>query len=466
MWFLLPRWPEAFQHITNPSVRVREAGLRGKGLKPGTHGDGRKPLFLHPLTSLPVEPKKHIPFSPPRIDHKIVDAITEALHSGWITTGPRTRAFERMLTLYGGHRATLCVNSASAGLELVLRWLGAGPGDEVIVPAYTYAATANVVEHCGAKVVFVDSGDDFNIAPDLIRRAVNERTKAVIPVDLAGFPCDYDEINAIVNEPEIRALYRPSGVVQEMLGRILVLSDAAHSLGGWYKGRRTGSLADVTVYSFHAVKNLTTAEGGAICLNLKTPFDNEQIYDSLSIKSLHGQNKDAQAKFRGGSWKYDIVEAGYKCNMTDIQAAMGIVELERYDTDMLPKRRRIFDIYRAAFAGDSGFIVPPFETPEKTTSFHVFLLRVNGINEEERDRIISDIYKAGVSVNVHFIPLPMMSHYCKQGYDIRQYPQAYALYACEISLPVYYNLTDVDAHRVAEAVKEATALVISQNTND
>lgn len=421
---------------------------------------------MHPLTSLPVESKKHIPFSPPRIDQKITDAVTEVLHSGWITTGPRTRAFERMLTLYGGHRATLCVNSASAGLELVLRWLGVGPGDEVIVPAYTYAATANVVEHCGATVIFVDSGEDFNIDPDHIRRAVNERTKAIIPVDLAGFPCDYDEIAAIVNDPEIVALYRPSGQVQEMLGRILVLSDAAHSLGGWYKGRRTGSLSDVTVYSFHAVKNLTTAEGGAICLNLQPPFDNEQIYESLGIKSLHGQNKDAQAKFRGGSWKYDIVEAGYKCNMTDIQAAMGMVELERYDEDMLPRRKQIFGIYRDAFAEEPGFILPPTETPEKTTSWHVFLLRINGISEAERDRIIDEIYRMGVSVNVHFIPLPMMSHYCKQGYDIRQYPRAYALYACEISLPVYYNLTPGDAHRVATAVKEATALVMSQKEKD
>ncbi len=370
-----------------------------------------------------------------------------------------------MLTLYGGHRATLCVNSASAGLELVLRWLGVGPGDEVIVPAYTYAATANVVEHCGAKVIFVDSGEDFNIDPNLIRSAVNERTKAIIPVDLAGFPCDYDEIAAIVNDPEIVALFRPSGQVQEMLGRILVLSDAAHSLGGWYKGRRTGSLADVTVYSFHAVKNLTTAEGGAICLNLQPPFDNEQIYESLGIKSLHGQNKDAQAKFRGGSWKYDIVEAGYKCNMTDIQAAMGMVELERYDEDMLPRRKQIFGIYRDAFAEEPGFILPPTETPEKTTSWHVFLLRINGISEAERDRIIDEIYRMGVSVNVHFIPLPMMSHYCKQGYDIRHYRGPTRCMPAK-SAAGSINPHTRDAHRVATAVKEATALVNVQKGKD
>ena len=358
-----------------------------------------------------------------------------------------------MLTAYGGHQATLCVNSASAGLELVLRWFGIGPGDEVIVPAYTYAATANVVEHCGAKVVFVDSGNDLNVDPNKIPGALSSRTKAIIPVDIAGLPCDYDKIHAIINSPESRALFCPSHPVQEQLGRILILSDAAHSLGGWYNNKRVGALTDISVYSFHAVKNLTTAEGGAICLNLPHPFVNEDVYQSLNTKSLHGQNKDALDKFSAGKWKYDIVEAGYKCNMTDIQAAMGIVELERYDTDMLPRRKEIFDQYHDAFINEPRFIVPVYDTPCKTSSYHVYTLRIKGLIEAERDILMEKIYAQGVAVNVHFVPLPMMSHYRNHGYDIRHYPVAYGLFANEISLPVYYSLSHEEVSRVILTIK-------------
>ncbi|MBE0648278.1 MAG: DegT/DnrJ/EryC1/StrS family aminotransferase [Bacteroidales bacterium] len=389
------------------------------------------------------------------MDKKIVDAVVEALYSGWITTGPRTKRFEKMLTAQGGQQTTLCVNSATAGLELVLHWYGVGPGDEVIVPAYTYNATANVVVHCGAKVVFADAGADFNISVEAIERAITSRTKVIIPVDIGGYPCNYDEINELVGQQEVRTLFQADTPAQKQLGRILVLSDAAHSLGAWYKGKRVGSLTDITVYSFHAVKNLTTAEGGAICFNLPAPFDNQKIYERLNIKSLHGQTKDALAKSQVGNWRYDIVEAGYKCNMTDIQAAMGIVELERYDTDMLPRRKAIFHRYSNALKNYKWVQLPPFETPEKTSSYHVFALRIKGITEEQRDQIIAGIFTREVAVNVHFVPLPMMTYYKDAGYRMPDYPVSYDNYSREITLPVYYDLTDEMVDTVVQAVVEA-----------
>jgi len=393
-----------------------------------------------------------IPFSPPRIDNRITEAVVDALNSGWITTGPRTKRFEKMLTEYGGQRTTLCVNSASAGLELILRWFGVREGDEVIVPAYTYTATANVVVHCGAKVVFVDSRADFNIDPAAIERAITPRTKVIIPVDIAGWPCDYREINAMVEKPEIRAMFRPDSPEQQMLGRILVLSDAAHSIGSSYHGRKAGSLTDITVYSFHAVKNLTTAEGGAICFNLPPPFDHELIYKNLNTKSLHGQTKDALAKTTIGNWRYDILEPGYKCNMTDIQAAIGMVELERYDNDMLVRRESIFDRYTRLLSKYPWAEIPPYLSPVKRSSFHVFLLRIRGITEEQRDRIIGHIFSREVAVNVHFIPLPLMTWYREAGYRMADYPVAFDNYAREITLPVYYDLTDEMVDEVVAAV--------------
>ena len=394
------------------------------------------------------------------MDKKIADAVVEALYSGWITTGPRTKQFEKMLTEYGGQAATLCVSSGSAGLEFILKWYGVQAGDEVIVPAYTYCATANVVAHCGATVVFVDAGEDFNVAVDAIEQAITSRTKVIMPVDLAGFPCDYDEINALVCRGDIRERFRPATREQEMLGRILVLSDAAHSLGAWYKGKRTGILTDITVYSFHAVKNLTTTEGGAICLNLPPSFDNEEVYKELNIKSLHGQSKDALAKTQVGSWRYDIVEPGYKYNMTDLQAAMGIVELERYDSNMLVRRKAIFDRYTKAFSSYSWAQLPVYETSYKHSSYHVYLLRINGITEEQRDRIIAGIFRRDVAVNVHFVPLPMMTYYKVAGYRMQDYPVSYDNYSREITLPVYYVLTDEMVEEVVRAVVEAVDDVV------
>lgn len=400
-----------------------------------------------------------IPFSPPRMDQLIIDEVVDTLKSGWITTGPKTKKFEKMLTAYGGHQSTLCVSSASAGLELMLRWFGVKEGDEVILPAYTYSATANVVVHCGATPVFVDIIDDFNISVDAIKKAITSRTKVIMPVDIAGYPCDYDEINELVKQNEYKKLFHANTEEQKILGRILVLSDAAHSIGGVYKERKVGNLTDITVYSFHAVKNLTTAEGGAICLNLPEPFDNENIYKYLNMKSLHGQNKDALAKTQIGNWKYDILEAGYKCNMTDIQAAMGLVEIQRYDEDMIVKRKHIFDLYAALLSKFEWAQIPEYESDEKKSSYHVFLLRINNVTENERDAIIAEIFKSEVAVNVHFVPLPLMSFYKNLGYKIGDYPESYYNFSREISLPVYYDLSDEDINTVVDAVKKAVKIV-------
>ncbi len=396
-----------------------------------------------------------IPFSPPRMDKKIIDEVVATLKSGWITTGPRTKLFEKKITEYAGNKATLCVSSGSAGLELMLRWYGVDKGDEVILPAYTYSATANVVVHCGAKPVFVDVEDDFNISIKTIEKAITSKTKVIIPVDLAGYPCDYDEINVLVKREDIRSKFTASTKEQEQLGRILILSDAAHSMGAEYKGKKAGCLTDLTVFSFHAVKNLTTAEGGAVCLNLPGPFDNEDVYDYLNIKSLHGQTKDALAKVKIGNWRYDIIEPGYKFNMTDIAAAMGLVELERYDSDMITRRRQIFKFYEKKLSKYNWARIPSYENEIKKSSYHVFLLRINGITEKQRDLIIQGIFDRGVSVNVHFIPLPMMTYYKHIGNDIKDFPVSYDNYSREISLPVYYNLTEDQCETVIDAVVQS-----------
>ena len=392
-----------------------------------------------------------IPFSPPRIDDKIIAEVTAALKSGWITTGPRTKDFEKKLTAYCGNKSTLCLNSATAGLEIMLRWFGVGEGDEVILPAYTYSATANVVIHCGAKPVFVDvNADDFNINVSNIEKAITANTKVIMPVDFAGFPCDYDEINDLVLKH--KSQFKPNSKNQELLGRIMVLSDSAHSFGADYKGKKCGSLTDVSVFSFHAVKNLTTSEGGAVALNFPAPFDNTELYNYLCMYTLHGQNKDALAKTQKGNWKYDIVEAGYKCNMTDMSAAIGLVELERYDNDTQLKRKLIFDTYQAAFLKDNRFQVPVYHTDSKTGCYHLYPLRIKGITEQQRDAIMKEIFDCDVSVNVHFIPVPAMTFYKNLGYDLKNYPVTYDNFSREISLPVFYNLTDEQTQTVINAV--------------
>lgn len=400
-----------------------------------------------------------IPFSPPRIDQKIIDEVTKVLKSGWITTGPRTKLFEKELTKYCGNQSTLCLNSATAGLEIMLRWFGVKEGDEVILPAYTYCATANVVIHCGATPVFVDvNPHDFNISISNIEKAITSKTKVIMPVDFAGHCCDYDQLNALVIKH--KAKFVPQTSEQKTLDRILILSDSAHSFGAWYKGKRAGSLTDVSVFSFHAVKNLTTAEGGAIALNLPAPFDNDAVYKTLCVKTLHGQDKDALAKTIKGNWRYDVVEAGYKCNMTDIMAAIGIVELERYDNDTLKVRQHIFEQYDTAFSKFEWAQLPEYKTADKTSCYHLYPLRIKGISEAQRDAIIKEIFDYDVSVNVHFIPVPMMSFYKNLGYDIKNYPVTYDNYSREISLPVFYDLNDDLVKTVINAVTASIVKII------
>ncbi|HET6225444.1 MAG TPA: DegT/DnrJ/EryC1/StrS family aminotransferase [Bacteroidia bacterium] len=392
-----------------------------------------------------------IPFSPPHINQQAIDEVIKVLQSGWITTGPRTKQFEKELTAYCGNKATLCLNSATAGLEIILRWFGVKEGDEVILPAYTYSATANVVMHCGATPVFVDvNPHDFNISVANVEKAITAKTKVIMPVDFGGYPCDYDELNAVVQKH--KAVFKATTEEQKQLGRILILSDSAHSFGADYKNKKAGALTDVSVFSFHAVKNLTTAEGGAVALNLPAPFANEAVYKLLCVKTLHGQDKDALAKTQKGNWRYDIVEAGYKCNMTDIMAAIGQVELARYDNDTQKVRKHIFEQYTEAFSKQSWAQLPEYKTADKLGCYHLYALRIKGITEVQRDAIIKEIFDQDVSVNVHFIPVPMMSFYKKQGYDIKNYPVTFDNYAREISLPVYYDLTDDKVKRVIEAV--------------
>lgn len=402
-----------------------------------------------------------IPFSPPRIDDKVIAEVTAALKSGWITTGPRTKQFEKNITEYCGCITTVAVNSWTMGVQVLLNWWGIGEGDEVILPAYTYCASANVIVHSGAKPIMVDiAGKDFNIDVEAVKAAITPRTKAIIAVDISGFLADYDALNTLVREEAMINQFTPNNELQEKLGRILVISDAAHSFGATLNGKRAGSLTDISSFSFHAVKNLTTAEGGALCFNLPENFDHDKIYKDFCVKILHGQSKDALAKTQKGAWKYDVNEPGFKCNMTDLQAAIGLIELERYQEN-LDRRKQIFDAYTSAFEQEDWAIIPPYKTDTKESSYHLYLLRVDGATEQQRDEIIREIAEMDVAVNVHFQPLPLLTAYAKRGYRIENYPEAYAKYANEISLPVYYDLSDDNLKTVIETVKIAVAKVLS-----
>ena len=393
-----------------------------------------------------------IPFSPPRIDQKVIDEVCAALKSGWITTGPRTKLFEKKITEYCGCKTTVAVNSWTMGVQVLLSWWGIKEGDEVILPAYTYCASANVIIHAGAKPVMVDiNKEDFNISIAAIRKAISPKTKAIMAVDLGGFPCDYNEINALVNEKEIKEQFNPNSALQKQLGRILIISDAAHSFGAELNGKRSGSLTDISAFSFHAVKNLTTAEGGALCFNLPEEFNHEEIYTKFCTMILHGQNKDALQKTQKGNWRYDVEEPGFKCNMTDLQAAIGLVELERYQEN-LDRRKRIFELYDTAFKEEDWALIPLHTTNEKITSYHLYQLRINGITENIRDKIMQEIFNQDVSVNVHFLPLPTLTAYKNSGYNINDYPETWNKYQNEISLPVYFDLTDEQVQTVIKAV--------------
>jgi len=396
-----------------------------------------------------------IPFSPPYIDDSVIDEVVDTLKSGWITTGPKVKALEQEIKKYSGSQQVLCVNSWTSGATMMLRWLGVKEGDEVIVPAYTYCATALAVLQAGAKPVMVDSCEDFNISVDAIRRAITDKTKAIIPVDIAGFPCDYDAIMSLVHEPEIKSKFEPTSNVQKKLGRIMVLNDAAHSLGAKANADQfTGSETDIAIFSLHAVKNITTAEGGAICINLPEPFDNEAIYAELRMMALNCQTKDAFTKSKAGGWRYDIVGFGMKINMADVNAAIGLAQIREYKK-LHFERKRVFDTYDAAFSKYDWAILPPSVVDGKVTSYHLYALRINDITEDQRDEIISKIAEKEIAINVHFIPMPMLSFFKGLGYDIKDYPQAYKNYSCEISLPIYPQLSEEMVMYVVDAVIDA-----------
>lgn len=406
-----------------------------------------------------------IPFSPPRIDERTIEEVAAALRSGWITTGPRTKEFEKRLAAYCGVEHVIALNSWTNAAELVLRWFGIGPGDEVIVPAYTYCATANIVLHVGATPVMVDVLDDFTMDPAVVRMAITPHTKCIMPVDIGGLPARVDELMRIAEEARATftphtSPFTPHTSPQRSLGRPLVMSDAAHSFGARIGSRPIGRQADITGFSFHAVKNLTTAEGGALALNLPEPFDNAALYKLLNTMSLHGQNKDALAKTKAGGWRYDVEFPGWKCNMTDLQAAIGLVELDRYESETLVRRRAIFHQYNGGFQEDPRFLLPTYYDGHRMSSFHLYMLRIANATEIQRDAIIDAIARRQVSVNVHFIPMPMLTAYRTRGYRIEDYPNAYRHYSREISLPVYYDLTDAQVDTVIAAVKDSVAEVM------
>ena len=395
-----------------------------------------------------------IAFSPPYIDESVIAEVTDSLCSGWITTGPKVKALEAEIQQLSGAQAVLCVNSWTTGAIMTLRWLGVKTGDEVIIPAYTYCATALAVMWAGAIPVMVDSGDDLNISVDAIRRAITPRTKAIIPVDIAGWPCDYDAIMQLVNEPEVKAMFQPTSPVMERMGRITVINDSAHSIGSHYRGRASGSETDIAIFSLHAVKNITTAEGGAVCLNMPAPFDNRQLYNELRLMSLNCQTKDAFTKSQAGGWRYDIVGMGMKANMADVNAAIGLAQIRQYP-QLLERRRHIFETYNAAFGQRPWAVLPPSADGQRESSYHIYALRIKDFTEEQRDATIAEISKSEVAVNVHFTPLPMLTLFRELGYDMSLYPQAYRNFAHEITLPCYPQLTDEQVQFVIDTVVEA-----------
>lgn len=389
----------------------------------------------------------NIPFSPPDMTEAEVNEVRDAILSGWITTGPRTKELERQIAAYVGTPRAACLNSATACLELALRLLGIGEGDEVIVPAYTYTASASVVYHVGAKVVFIDvQKDSLEMNYEAVENAINERTKAIIPVDLAGIPCNYDRLFDIVVHK--RDLFRSENDIQRALGRVAVCADAAHAFGASWHNKMVGAIADFTSFSFHAVKNFTTAEGGALTWRTIEGIDDEALYKQIQLFSLHGQSKDALAKTQLGAWKYDIIGPWYKCNMTDISAAIGLVQMKRYPA-LLARRREIIERYDAALK-PLGVEVLNHYTDDYLSSGHLYLTRVPNASLEERQAIIVKMAERGIATNVHYKPLPMMTAYKAMGYDIKDFPNAYAHFVNEITLPLHTRLTDEEIDYIIE----------------
>lgn len=393
-----------------------------------------------------------IPFSPPDLTDAEINEVVSALKSGWITTGPKTKELEREVASLCHTDKAVCLSSQTSCAEMALRLLGIGEGDEVIVPAYTYTASAEVVCHVGAKLVFIDSQpDSLEMDYDAVEKAITDKTKVIIPVDLAGIPCDYDRIFSIVEKK--KSLFKPSNDIQSKFGRIIVCADTAHAFGSSWHGQPVGSVADFSAFSFHAVKNFTTAEGGALTWRPNEALDDEELYKRVQLYSLHGQSKDALSKNQLGSWEYDILGPWYKCNMTDIHAAIGLAQMKRYPS-LLKHRREIIEKFDNAFKPLGIHTLPHF-TDEYTSSGHLYLTRVfkkNGepISDEERREIIIKMAERGITTNVHYKPLPMMTGYKKLGFDIKDYPNAYAHYANEISLPLFSRLTDEEVDYIID----------------
>ena len=394
---------------------------------------------------------RQISFSPPDITEAEIEEVANALRSGWITTGPRTKKLEREIAEYCHTSKAVCLNSATAALEQTIRVLGIGAGDEVITSAYTYTASASVIDHVGAKIVLVDTAkDSFEMDYDALANAITEKTKAIIPVDLGGVPCDYAKLKRIVEAK--KNLFQPSNEIQKAMGRIAITADAAHAFGASWKGQPIGSVADFTSFSFHAVKNFTTAEGGAVVWNDIDGIDNEEIYHQYQLLSLHGQSKDALAKTKLGAWEYDIKGPWYKCNMTDIMAALGLVQMKRYPA-MLKRRKEIIGKYNEAFKEFNVQVLAHY-TAEHQSSGHLYLLRLLGKDETIRNEFITKMAERGIATNVHYKPLPMHTAYKNLGFDIKDYPNAYEQYKNEATLPLHTKLTDEDVEFIIENFKE------------
>lgn len=397
-----------------------------------------------------------ISFSPPYIDSDVIESVLESLNSGWITTGPKVKALEELMAEYVGTKYALCVNSWTSGALLACNWFDLKKDDEVIIPAYTYAATALAVLHAGAKPVMIDVGEDFMMNPDLLYSRIHAKTKIIMPVDFGGGLADYYSINKVAESTADQ--FVPDGVRQEKLNRIMVLADAAHSIGAKQGDVYSGKLCDLSVFSYHAVKNVTTAEGGAITLNLPASFDDAEEYKWLKLMSLNGQTKDAFTKAQAGGWKYDIVMKGLKINMPDIAAAIGLVQLRKYES-LHKERKRVFDAYIEQLKIHDWAILPEIKKDTRP-SYHLFPLRIRNITEEKRDKIISILAEKGISVNVHFNPLPNLTYFKKLGYDISDYPMAQKLYRSEISLPIYPQLKNVEVEYLVSELQKAYQKVI------
>lgn len=400
-----------------------------------------------------------IPFSPPYVDDDVLNEVADTLRSGWITTGPKVKALEQEINKLTGCQQTLCVNSWTSGAILTLKWLGVKEGDEVIIPAYTYAATALSVIHCGATPVFVDVLDDFTIDPLAVAKVITAKTKAIIGVDIAGLMCHYDKLRRLVIEPSVLSLFVAESEVQQKMGRILIIADAAHSIGATYKGRNSGVCADVNIFSMHAVKNITTAEGGAISLNLPISFNPREVYELMRLWSLNGQTKDAFSKSTGGGWRYDILFDGLKVNMPDICAAIGLAQIRKYDRQLLKDRERIALQYQDFFKTKAWAQMPVLVDEDRESCYHIYALRIHNISEAERDAMIECITAMEIGVNVHFLPLPMLTTFINKGISINDFPISYDNYAREISLPIYPQLTAEQVSFICNTVEQAYHIV-------